>query len=276
LTPPSHRPPNNSSASRGGTFKRLRVGILLAVLLVVSLTTWQDRYRSTRWREPLYVALYPIAADDSPRTVAYVQALEPERFKPIDRFFAREASRYHLRTDEPIKTRLRPELHALPPERPASATVLSTVAWSLKLRYWAWRVSGHVREPEDIRMFVLYHDPALTPVVPHSLGLTKGLIGVVYAFAVPEMNGENDVVIAHELLHTLGATDKYDPANDAPSFPDGYGDPRQAPLYPQLAAELMAGRRMLSAAEWQQAASLDEVVVGPATALEIRWPQHAD
>ena len=26
------------------------------------------------------------------------------------------------------------------------------------------------------------------------------------------MDGANDVVIAHELLHTLGATDKYDPA----------------------------------------------------------------
>jgi hypothetical protein len=269
-------PPNHSTANRGGTFKRLRVGILLAVLLVVSLTTWQDRYRSTRWHEPLYVAIYPIAADDSPRTLAYVQALDPERFKPIDRFFAREASRYHLRTDEPIKTRLRAELQARPPERPAGATVLATAAWSLKLRYWAWRVSGHVPEPEDIRMFVLYHDPALTPVVPHSLGLTKGLIGVVYAFAAPDMNGENDVVIAHELLHTLGATDKYDPANDAPSFPHGYGDPSQVPLYPQLAAELMAGRRMLSATEWQQAANLDEVVIGPATALEIRWPQHAD
>ena len=46
-------------------------------------------------------------------------------------------------------------------------------------------------------MFVLYHDPALTPQVPHSLGLTKGLIGVVYAFATPDMDGENAVVIAH-------------------------------------------------------------------------------
>ncbi len=43
----------------------LRILILLLVLLVVALTTWQDRYRSTRWREPLYVAIYPIAADES-------------------------------------------------------------------------------------------------------------------------------------------------------------------------------------------------------------------
>ena len=126
-------------------------------------------------------------------------------------------------------------------------------------------------EPEDIRMFVLYHDPSLTPQVPHSLGLTQGLIGVVYAFASPQMNGSNDVIIAHELLHTVGASDKYLPGSDAPRFPDGYGDPQQVPLYPQRTAEIMAGRRMLSATQWQQADGLDEVVLGPATALEIRW-----
>jgi hypothetical protein len=253
----------------------LRILILLLILLVVALMTWQDRHRTTRWREPLYVAIYPIAADASPATRAYVDSLDAERFKPIDRFFAREAARYHLRTDEPIRTRLRPELHDRPPSRAADAGLLTTVLWSLQLRYWAWRVSGHAHEPEDIRMFVLYHDPALTPTMPHSLGLTKGLVGVVYAFAASAMNGANDVVIAHELLHTVGASDKYSMVDDAPRFPDGYGDPAQQPLYPQLTAELMAGRRMLAPHRWEQVAGLDEVVIGPATALEIRWPQHA-
>ena len=54
------------------------------------------------------------------------------------------------------------------------------------------------------------------------------------------MNGANDVVIAHELLHTVGATDKYTLADDAPRFPDGYGDPAQRPLYPQLTAECLS------------------------------------
>ena len=143
------------------------------------------------------------------------------------------------------------------------------------MRYWAWRVSGHAHEPEDIRVFVLYHDPKLTPTVPHSLGLSKGLIGVVFAFAVPDMSGENAVVIAHELLHTLGATDKYDPATNAPRFPDGYGDPAQSPLYPQQSAELMAGRIALAPDRWEQPSSLSQVVMGRGTALEILWPQHA-
>src|SRR3984957_8790521 len=271
---PTRSPSARSPAPRSDGFKMLRVLILLLVLLVVALTTWQDRYLSTRWRDPLYVAIYPIAADDSPVTRAYVAAIDAESFRPIDRFFAREAERYHLATNEPIRTRLRGELLDRPPQREDGAGILATAFWSLRLRYWAWRVSGHAHEPEDIRLFVLFHDPALTPTVPHSLGLTKGLIGVVYAFATPDMDGANDVVIAHELLHTVGATDKYNFTNDAPRFPDGYGDPVQSPLYPQVAAELMAGRRMLAPNKWEQAMSLDEVVIGPATALEIRWPQH--
>jgi hypothetical protein len=250
----------------------VRILLLLLVLLAVALSSWQSRYRSRSWRVPLYVAIYPIAADESPATLRYVAALDAARFKPIDEFFVREAERYRLGEREPVKTRLRPELRERPPQPPTAGGILATAWWSLKLRYWTWRVSGHVNEPEDIRMFVLYHDPELTPQVPHSLGLTQGLIGVVYAFAAPGMSGANDVVIAHELLHTVGASDKYVPGNDAPRFPDGYGDPRQVPLYPQRTAEIMAGRRMLSAGQWQQADSLEEVVLGPATALEIGWP----
>jgi hypothetical protein len=257
-------------------WKTLRVAALLLVLVLVAFTTWQDRFRSTRWREPLFVAIYPIAADESPVTKRYVDSLDGEKFRAIDRFFAREAARYHLRTDEPFRSRLRPELEDRPPQRAGSAGFIATAVWSLKLRYWAWRVSRHAREPEDVRVFVLYHDPALTPTVPHSLGLTKGLIGVVYAFAAPEMTAENGVVIAHEMLHTVGATDKYNFADDAPRFPEGFGDPGQIPLYPQRNAELMAGRRMLASDRWEQASSLDEVVVGAATAQEIRWRQHAE
>ncbi len=249
---------------------------MLSILTLVAATSWQDRFRSTRWRQPLFVAIYPIAADDSPVTRAYVEALDAERFKAIDGFFAREALRHRLTTREPFRTRLQPELPQQPPQRAVQSGVFATISWSLKLRHWAWSVTRHAHEPQDIRLFVLYHDPARTPTVPHSLGLTQGLIGVVYAFAAPEMNEENNVVIAHELLHTVGATDKYEPANDAPRFPDGYGDPDKSPLYPQSRAELMAGRRMLARGRWQQASSLDEVVIGPATALEIRWPAQAD
>ncbi len=126
------------------------------------------------------------------------------------------------------------------------------------------------RAPPRIRLFLLCHDPATLERAPDSHGLQKGLVGVVHLFADPAMAERNDIVIAHELLHTVGASDKYDLGTGAPIFRRGYADRGQDPLYPQERAEVMAGRRPLSAYQWQMARSLAAVSVGPETALEIR------
>ena len=88
------------------------------------------------------------------------------------------------------------------------------------------------------------------------------------------MAGSNSIVIAHELLHTLGATDKYDLASGAPLFPIGFAEPDRNPRYPQEKAEIMAGRRPVSEQDAQMPATLRAVVVGPATAAEIRWTRQ--
>ena len=140
------------------------------------------------------------------------------------------------------------------------------------MRWYAWKFgSAPGRPTPHVRVFVLYHDPALAPALPHSLGLRKGQIGVVHAFASDAMTATNAIVIAHEVLHTVGATDKYDLETDAPLFPDGFADPEQRPRYPQLRAEIMAGRRALSEHEQDMPDALDDCVIGPATAAEIGW-----
>jgi len=55
-----------------------------------------------------------------------------------------------------------------------------------------------------------------------------------------------------------------------PVFPDGYANPEAQPLLPQKRAEIMAGRVPLNAREALMPGSLKEVVIGPATASEIR------
>lgn len=130
------------------------------------------------------------------------------------------------------------------------------------------------RAEPQIRLFVLYHDPAMNARVPHSLGLQKGLVGVVHAFADPSMRGQNNIVVAHELLHTLGATDKYDLTTGAPIFPQGYAEPDLDPRVPQRATEIMAGRRAVSETEHEMPADLRSVVVGSKTATEIGWTRR--
>jgi hypothetical protein len=88
------------------------------------------------------------------------------------------------------------------------------------------------------------------------------------------MTGSNNVVIAHEILHTLGASDKYDPVTLAPLFPAGYAEPERKPLFPQDLTEIMAGRRAVDSAHFEMPDSLTDVRVGSVTALEIRWVRN--
>jgi hypothetical protein len=78
-------------------------------------------------------------------------------------------------------------------------------------------------------------------------------------------------VIVHEFLHTLGASDKYDPATNQPIYPQGYAIPDQLPLLPQRFAEIMAGRTPVSQNMAEIPAGLNEAVIGKETAVEINW-----
>lgn len=253
-------------------WRNIRILLLLLVLAAVALQQWLDRVHTQSWQQPLWVGIYPLNADGTASAQQYIAGLTKQDFTAIESFFAREAHRYGVALDEPVHIELYPQRLEQPPALAGDAGIFATAWWSLKMRWYAAH-AGSVpgRVSSRIRIFVLYHDPATLDHVPDSHGLQKGLVGVVHAFAARAMTGSNDIVIAHELLHTLGASDKYDPQSDEPLYPIGYAAPDQQPLYPQDQAEIMAGRRPLSPRESEMPASLRAVVVGPATALEIRW-----
>ena len=252
-------------------FRAIRIGILLVVLVNVGVGAWLMRVRTTSWERPVRVAVFPIPADRSPKTAAHLAALSTGTFEPVETFFRDEAKRHGLSLVHPIEVQLGPRVDVLPPEPPFGGSRLEIIWWSLRLRAWAWS-HGDIPGPQPhVRLFVLFHDPGLRISVPHSVGLQQGLIGVVHVFASRAQTPQNHVVIAHELLHTLGATDKYDPATNQPAYPDGYGDPDQSPRHPQKFAELMAGRIAISERESEMPSALDESLLGSLTAREIGW-----
>ena len=256
-------------------WRNIRVAILLLVLLWAAGHTWLERIASTGWKEPLWVGIFPVNADGSAAAQSYIEGLDDRDFADIEDFVAREAHRYGKELTQPVHVALYPWLKRSPPQLETGTGLLGTALWSLKLRWFAWRtVELGGRAPPRIRMLVLYHDPSTLQTVPDSHGMQKGLIGVVHTFALRAMAGSNNIVITHEMLHTLGATDKYDPRSGTPLFPIGFAEPDRNPLYPQEKAEIMAGRRAVSAQDAQMPASLGAVVVGPATAAEIRWTRQ--
>ena len=256
----------------GPLFKQLRVLFLLFILLLVAGDAWLANRRATDWDDALWTAIYPINADGGRVTGAYISLLDDRDFSQLEDFFLRQASRYGRTGKDLLKVRLGPEINSLPPLPPQDGNVLAVVWWSLKLRFWAMRTGlGVDGPPADVRIYVIYHDPAEHPRLAHSLGLQEGLIGVVNAYAGKSYTGSNNVVIAHELLHTLGASDKYEALSHQPLYPHGYAQPGLDPLYPQSMAEVMGGRIPLSHTRSEIPQSLQRTVIGRVTAEEINW-----
>lgn len=261
------------SAQKGIPFRAVRIIILLTILLIVGLNTRLTRLRTTDWDHPLWVMIYPINGDGSEASSDYINSLQKEAFDSIEIFLAMEAESFGLTLDEPITIKMAPEISETPPKAPNDGNTLKIMWWSLKMRYWAYVVDSNEGLDPDIKMFVIYYDPKTYKELDHSFGLQKGMIGVVKVFASYRMQEKNTVVITHELLHTLGATDKYDPITTHPVYPDGYAEPDQEPLFPQREAEIMAGRIPINENSIKMPLSLAEVTIGEKTAEEINWTE---
>lgn len=255
----------------GNAIRVLRQFSLAVVAAALLGGTLLDRSRATSWERTLWVTVYPVVAGTDSATADHVERLTRGSFAPLEQFVAHEAARYGIRMESPIDVYLG-EPVGMPPEPPETANPLRVMIWSLHLRWWAWRaVSDQPGPTPDIRIFAIYHDADEDSVLPHSLGLEKSRIGIVHVFGAPRLRDSNHVVMAHELLHTLGATDKYDPINNLPIFPDGYAEPTRQPRYPQRHAEIMGGRIATGPDKAEIPDSLKVTRVGPATAAELRW-----
>ncbi|MEN8175569.1 MAG: hypothetical protein ABFS23_07385 [Pseudomonadota bacterium] len=249
-----------------------RILLLLLVLLAVAIYTQAQRLNTTNWAEPLEVVIFPASSSSDRVTRDYLDSLSTRDFAGIADFITREARRYDDLISDPALVRLGEPLESPPPAPPQpQANLLRNVWWSLKFRLWAWR-----NTPDDdsnfrrVRIFTVYHRADGNERLPHSVGVQKGLLGLVHAYADAGMTTRNNVVIAHELLHTLGASDKYG-AGSLPRYPEGFAEPERSPLFPQRKAEIMGGTIAVSEQTSIMPNSLRQCVVGPLTAAEIGW-----
>lgn len=252
-------------------WRALRISFLTLVLVIVAGQALIDRLDTTSWKRTVYVGAFPADADGSPVTRAYLAQLDQEKINGVAEFVTSEAKRYGVNIDDPIELRLYPTVASAPPALEPGASVITRILWSLRLRYYRHRMLAGISPRPQIALFLVYHDPALASTLPHSAGLQRGLTGVVNLFASRSQEAQNRIVMAHELLHTFGATDHYDLATGLPNYPDGFADPRLVPLYPQPLAEIMAVKTPLSPTEARMPDSLQDERVGPATAREIGW-----
>lgn len=252
-------------------FKAFRVSVLLLILFFVAVNTWLTQARSTDWNNSLWVKIYPINGDGSDISNNYINNLDTSAFEGIESFITREAERYGKTVIRPLRIELGQAIGEQPPSPDAASGMVGIMLWSLKMRWWVTGITeDQDRIDPDVRIFVRYHSPDRPLALENSVGVQKGMYGIVNAYASRRYRGNNNVIIAHEFLHTLGATDKYDPASGQPLAPDGLAEPDRSPLYPQRYAEIMGGRIAIADDDAVIPKNLKFAQIGPLTATEIQ------
>lgn len=248
----------------------MRIVMLLSIFFVILVSAWMTEKRMAAWERPILVTIYPIAADDRAETRKFIENIELDEFQEINRFMDRESVPYGFTVTPAFRFQLAQPDSDLPPPVPEQFNTAAIALWSLKMRWWAWRRDwkDDLVTP-DIQMFILYHSLNGNKETGISVGMRKGRYGLVKAYAREDMNPGNLIVFTHEMLHVLGASDKYILSTGEPIFPEGYADPAKRPLFPQKQAEIMGGRIPINSFSSVMPGSLDECVIGRQTAEEI-------
>ncbi len=246
--------------------------VLGGVLLWAGNDWWRRRERSA-WQRPLRVAL--VLVEREPVPVVTMQALSSRTFE-LERRLASELVRHGGSGVEPFSIVVQgPVSTATDPPRVGD----DDDWWSLarhSFALWRWTreldARGNVASRGyDCRIYlVLRPSRDGEPRVVEGESEQGGRVGVALADVDSEMLDLALFVAAHELFHTLGATDKYDEVGRA-RFPGGFAQPARQPLYPQPGAELMARNVPLSPTSERPVDSLKELFVGEETAREIGW-----
>ena len=250
-------------------FRKIRITLLLGILIALSGQTISQQVRTSAWNETLKVTIYPINGDGQVATERYLRKLNSQRFNDIESFMRDQAHEYGIE-GQPLNVTVAPVVNALPPMPPQGQGVMASMLYSLRLRLWGY-IHQNAGYASDIRMFVVYYDPEESEQIPRSLALRKGMIGLVNVFADESMDGMNNFVINHEMLHTLGATDKYHPDTNLPYYPEGYARPFQLNKHQQVKAEIMGGRIPIGPYDAIIPESLSQAMIGSYTALELNW-----
>jgi len=248
--------------------RTLRIVLLLCIFVFVAFYSKLQRLESTAWTEPLQVSIYPINGDASELTEQYIETLTEENFHSVAAFLKKQWRVYSEDDFMPVVVSLKPLVLSQPPLPPTSGNMLKVVFWSLRLRWWSYQNSVD-SDKSTVNIFVRYHQPDTNQRLAHSLGLQKGLIGVVNGYASVNYQEQNNIVLAHEMLHTVGASDKYNLTTGQPAYPSGFVNPNAR--YDQSKAEIMAGKIPVSVNESVMPDSLRQCIIGKKTAYEIGW-----
>lgn len=274
-------PPGETSFRR--KYFRHRLLVLLGALLFV--LTWRarivmDERRPVAWSATHPVLVCPLLTPGVDREFTRERAREAEAV--LEAWFQEQFLSCTGVEHSPVRFAFAPAVpvDALPPSLPEAHDSFLDRLTGVR-EFLRWFRSHEDRFPElpehASRLYLLVQSELGAAWDPSRDGVStrRGRLGIVLADDDQERWENTLCVLAHEMLHTVGALDRRrDDMRIA--FPEGFAEPERTPLYPQDFAEVMALGKPLSAEREALVESLDELVLGEVTAREIGWLPEAE
>ena len=268
--------------------RRLRQSLLFLVLLVVSVWGYLNHradHHVFAWDRELEILLVPLV-DPATDLADGGNAELMRRFLSVapgggtlalERWFEDEYARHVRPVDSLLRIAVESpsRVASLPPPIP-DLTDSFVARWrktAAFLEYFEDLDREHrlLQGAFDATLFVYFYDPERrsTFVEHHPVATRRRRFGVVFVPLELYSGGFYSALLAHELCHAFGATDKY--AGGTSVFPEGFAEPQNDPLYPQRHAEIMALGIPVASGVERRVESLSDCVVGDTTAREMGW-----
>lgn len=253
------------------TFRRVRIGVLLLVLAGVGV--WaagvvRKRERRRDWRRPLDAAVVVVTRGAVPGQL--VTALV-RRLDALEQLLEAEMRRHRGGDERPFLLQAFGPVpaDAAPPE-PEGNDLAARVRHYVALRRWRKPIDRQAGDPgrKDVVVYLVVSAAGgRQPRTAEGMAAAGGELGLVETTLDAASVDLALIAVGHELLHLVGASDKYDA--DGHATPAGLVDAARGGS--QQHAEIMVGEIPLGPGRGRLATRLDEVRVGPVTAREIGW-----
>lgn len=266
-----------SNKRRWTRYRQMAAFGILLVVLVVSARIYYTDNKKLDWDRTYNVALVEVVyRSEEDKTRALSISGRDLLQHSLEKWFESEAKRVYNSNIKPFRFKLLGPVFSqeLAPELPLTDANLWTKykQTSAFINYFNNQLLETGANPNDydvkLYLYIYPADKREDYEKQHSVGTTRGRFGVVFLPVGKQSTGRTLCLIAHEVLHTVGASDKYD-ENHFTLFPDGYFDPTKR--YPQEFAEIMSLAFPLAPGKEKDAETLSLSRIGEKTAIEIGW-----
>ena len=159
--------------------------------------------------------------------------------------------------------------HSLPPGASLTERASAALRFEAELGSLDAQTDG-LADAGDIRVYVFHTPAGGRRIFAEGVAAETGDYAFVEASVTPRGALLTALAVAHEALHCVGASDKYDAGGHARES-EGLVDPAREPRYPQARAEIMVGERPLAPGRGALPERADQIGVGVVTAREIGW-----